>query len=299
MISPHPVRVVVLAFAIFLPWGVDAADPASEVVAKITGAEITKTKNELTGLSFKDCKSLTEADYRQVRQLEGLKSLSFGFGLDDASLKTLEGMPAIESFTTNGMTVSDEGIRTLASFKALRNICFFHPGKNFQGSGLKALAQLPNLESFSVGGSMEFSDPGMAAVATLVHLKGFRTWHTGVTVEGVKALSALKELKTLAIGQRLSMKPPVTLNDETVAVIAEFSSLEALTLQEARLSLPALTKLKQLPNLKRLTLDGIDIPESDIAALKQELPKAEIKWTAPNEAGQRRIEALFGPTKPQ
>jgi len=108
-------------------------------------------------------------------------------------------------------------------------------------------------------------------------------------------LRALKELKSLTLGQRLSSKPPVTLNDEAVAVIAELSSLEALTLQEARLSLPALLRLKQLPNLKRLTLDGIDIPEGDIATLRQELPKTEIKWTAPNDSGQHRIEGLFGP----
>ena len=39
--------------------------------------------------------------------------------------------------------------------------------------------------------------------------------------------------------------------------LAEFTALEALTLQEARLSLTALSRLKQLPNLKRLTLDSI------------------------------------------
>ena len=282
-----------LVFALlFLQQRADAVDPVAEAAAKINGAEITKTGNVVTGLSFKDCKSLTEADFRQIRQLEGLKSLSFGMGLDDASLKILADMPALESLTTNGMAVSDEGIRTLATFKALRTLTLFHPGKNFHGA---SLAELPNLESFSVGGSLEFADPGMAVVAGLTHLKAFRVWHTGATVEGVKGLRALKELKSLTLGQRLASKPPVTLNDDAVAVIAELSSLESLTLQEARLNLPALTQLKQLPNLKRLTLDSIDIPEADIATLRQQLPKTEIKWTAPNESAQRRIEGLFGP----
>jgi len=285
---------VVTALAVFsLPQRVDAVDPASAAAAKINGAEIVETKNVLTGLNFKNSKELTEVDYRQIRQLEGLKSLSFGAGLDDAGFKILAGMPALENFTTNGH-VSDEGVRSLATFKALRTVTFFHPG-DFQGTGLAALSTLPNLESFSVGGTLSFADPGMAVVAGLTHLKGLRVWHTGVTTEGVKALRALKELKSLTLGQRLSSKPPVTLNDEAVAVIAELSSLEALTLQEARLSLPALLRLKQLPNLKRLTLDGIDIPEGDIATLRQELPKTEIKWTAPNDSGQHRIEGLFGP----
>lgn len=285
---------VAMALAgLFLSQKADAADPASAAAAKIPGAEIVETKNVLTGLSFKNSKELTEADYRQIRALEGLKSLSFGAGLDDVGFKILAGMPALESLTTNG-TVSDEGVRSLAECKSLRTLTFFHPG-TFQGAGLAALSTLPNLESFSVGGTLSFADPGMAAVAGLTHLKALRVWHTGVTVEGVKSLRALKELKSLTLGQRLSMKPPVTLNDDAVAVVAELSSLETLTLQEARLSLPALLRLKQLPNLKRLTLDSIDISEGDVATLRQELPKTEIKWTAPSESAQRRIEGLFGP----
>jgi len=284
-----------LAFALLITQRAGAADPATAEAAKIRGAETIETKNVLTGLNFKEPKDLTPEDYQQIRRLESLKSLSFGAGLDDAALKILAGMPALESFTTNGATISDEGASAFASFPALRNLTFFHPGKAFQGTGLTALATLPNFESFSVGGSSTFADPGLVAVAGLTHLKALRVWHTGGTLEGVKALRALKELKSLLLGQSLAMKPPALLDDNTVAVLAELTSLESLTLQEARLSLPALSRLKQLPNLKRLTLDNIDIPESDIALLKQELPNAAIQWTAPSEGAKRRITALFGP----
>jgi hypothetical protein len=64
---------------------------------------------------------------------------------------------------------------------------------------------------------------------------------------------------------------------------------------EARLSLAALGKLSQIPNLKTLSLAEIDISDSDIAALKQELPKTQIKWTAPTPGGQKRIDGIFGP----
>ena len=76
-------------------------------------------------------------------------------------------------------------------------------------------------------------------------------------------------------------------------VLAEMPALEDLSLQEARLTLGALSQLKKLPNLKRLTLDGIDIPEADIATLKQQLPKTDVRWTPPNESNKKRIEALF------
>jgi hypothetical protein len=110
----------------------------------------------------------------------------------------------------------------------------------------------------------------------------------------VKALLALKQLKSLTLGQQGVTTFPATLNDDAVAVVAQLTSLESLNLQEARLSLAALTKLKQLPNLKRLTLDTIDISPADIDALKQQLPKVDIKWIAPTDM--RRINALFGPS---
>ena len=74
-------------------------------------------------------------------------------------------------------------------------------------------------------------------------------------------------------------------------------SLESVQLSEARLKLPVLLELKQLPNLKTLTLDGIDLPEADVETLKKELARTQIKWTKPTEAYLRRINAMFGESK--
>ena len=135
----------------------------------------------------------------------------------------------------------------------------------------------------------------MAQAAQLSHLENFRTWHTGVSLEGVKALTSLKNLKSITLGQRLAYTPPTTLSDDAVAVLAGIPSLEEIIFQEARLSLPALEKLKALPNLKRLTMNDIDTPESDIAKLKAEMPKVTIVWTAPSGNAIKRINSLFGP----
>jgi len=271
-----------------------ASDPAVLSALKAKGGEVTETGGEITGLAFKDCKGLTEADYAQIRKLDHLKIVSYGVGVDDAGLKALAALPALEQLSTNGMTASDEGVSALAGCKALRSIAFFHPGKSFTGSGLAALAALPNLERLTVAGSSEFADEGMGAVARIAHLKEFRTWHVGATVEGIQKLTALKEIKSLTIGQRLANKPPAMLTDDAVAAVAGMASVEALSLQEARLTVAALSKLKHLPNLKRLTLDGIDIPEAEIAELRQQLPKVEVKWTAPNDAAKKRIGGVFG-----
>lgn len=267
----------------------------TEIIAALKGkgAELTELKGVVTGLSFRDCSALTADDYAQMKQLTQVKRLSFGKGFNDESLKALAGMTTLESLSTNGMEVSDDGVRVLAACTGLRSIAFFHPGKRLKGAGLAALVTLPHLESLTVAGSAEFGDEGMAAIATITQLKNFRTWHTGVSAEGVKKLSTLKQLTSINLGQRLANAPPVTLSDAALPVLAELPLLEDVSLQEAPLTLNALSQLKKLSHLKRLTLEGIEIAESDLASLKQQLPDTRVSWTPPNEAAKRRISSLF------
>ena len=286
-------RLLITCIALVFASSLRANDAAIAAALKSKGAEITETKGVVTGLSFRDCTKFTEEDFAQARQLSQLKQLSLGAGCNDKTLAALGALPELETLSTNRLDATDEGIRVLTACKKLKNFALFHPGKNFTGSGLAALAPMPALESLTVGGSSQFADAGMAAVATLKGLKGFRTWHTGVTLEGVRQLSALKNLTSLTLGQRLSYTPPTTLADDCLPVLAGLTSLESLSLTEARLSLPAVLQLKKLPKLKRLNLDGIDMPESDLAALKKELSTTDVRWTAPKDPEKKRIEALF------
>lgn len=288
----------ILALVTVLPTPLLASDASIVAALRAKGAEVTETKGEIVGVAFKNNTGLTAADYAPLHKLPHLKLLSCGIGLDDAALKALAGLPALETFSTNGMTATDEGMASLAGIKTLGTIAFFHPGKKFTGSGLAAFVNLPKLERLTVAGSVEFADEGMAAVAKLTQLREFRTWHTGVTIEGVKKLRALKDVRSFMLGQRLAYAPPASVSDEALAILAEMKSLETLSVSEARLSLPALKGLKQLPKLKRLTLDGIEMSEADLAALRRELPSAEVKWIAPNEAAVKRIKGIFPQTKP-
>lgn len=279
-----------LLSALLLASSLHAGD--SEIIAalKSKGAAPTETKGVVTALSFADCSILTAADYAQLSKLTAVKQLSFGKGFDDAGLKAIGAATGIENLSTNGMDISDDGASALAAWKGLKSIAFFHPGKRLTGTGLASLTQV---ERLTVAGSLVFADDGMAAVAKLTQLKNFRTWHSGVTAEGVKKIATLKNLTSVYLGQRLSYTPPVTLSDAALPIIAELPLLEDVTLGEARLTLGALGQLKKLTHLKRLTLDGIDITESDVAALKQQLPKTDVRWTPPSEQYKKRIEALF------
>jgi hypothetical protein len=281
-----------------VPPSLIASDASIVEAVRAKGAEVTETKGEVVAVAFKNNTGLSPADYAPLHKLPHLKSLSCGIGIDDAALKALAGLPALETFSTNGMAATDEGMASLASIKTLTSIAFFHPGKKFTGTGLAALVNLPKLERLTVAGSAEFADEGMAAVAKLTQLREFRTWHSGVTIEGVRKLRTLKDVRSIMLGQRLAYTPPACVSDEAVAVLAGMKSLEMLSVSEARLSLPALKGLKQLPKLKRLTLDGIEMSEADLAALRQQLSQVDVKWTAPSEAAVKRIKGIFPQAKP-
>jgi hypothetical protein len=279
-----------LLSALLLVASLRAGDAEIIAALKSKGAVPAETKGIVTALSFADCSKLTAADYAQMSQPTAVKQLSFGKGFDDAALKAIGAATNIEQLSTNGMDISDDAIKTLATWRSLKSFAIFHPSKRLSGTGLAALTQV---ERLTVAGSLEFADAGMAAVATLTQLKGFRTWHSGVTAEGVKKLAALKSLTNIYLGQRLSYTPPVTLSDAALPVLAELPLLEDVTLSEAKLTPGALGQLTKLAHLKRLTLDGIAISESEVAALKQQFPKTDVRWTAPTEQNKKRIEALF------
>ena len=281
-----------LILAAFFPLPQDDAEILR--LLKEKGVKVTETKGVATSAEGGDCTKWAEADFRQLAQLTHLKSLSFGPGLSDAQLPLLSGLTELESLQTNLALISDDGVKGLAALKSLKILKFFHPSKSFSGTGLAALAEMPALERLTVAGSLAFNDDGMAAVGKLTRLKEFRTWHAGQTLEGVKKLKDLPNLKQLTLGQRLAYKPPTTVSDETLAVLAGLKSLESLQLEEARLTREALGQLKQLPDLKKLTLEGIDLPEAEVEALRQDLPKVEIKWTKPSDIYMKRITALFG-----
>jgi hypothetical protein len=287
---------VCCAILAFCGFGASARADEAEIIKalKEKGAEITLTKGAATAVSVSDGSKLTADDFQQIGQLTHLKSLSLSKCLNDETLGYLTGLAELDTIQTNLMEVSDEGVKQFAKLKNLRNLKFFHPGKAFTGTGLAALAGMPNLDSLTVAGSLAFGDEGMAAVAQLTQLKNFRTWHAGQTLAGVKKLAALQNLKSLNLGQRLAYKPPVCVSDDVVAILVEVKSLEVLQLGEARMTLAALGQFKQLDKLKTLTLDGIDMPAADVERLRKELAKVDVKWTKPTEAYMKRIDALFG-----
>lgn len=283
---------MLLAAALFATVGrADEAQVAKELTAK--GAKITETKGVITAFDLPDPSKWSDDDFKRINELPHLQRISFGLKFNAHQLSLLTNLPEVTTIATNGADLSDADIKQFTQFKKLAVLAFFHPGKSLTGPGLADLATLPAFENLTVGGSSTFGNEGIAAIVKLSHLKSLRIFHTNVDVEGISRLKEIHGLTSITVGQRLTMKPPPELCDDAIPAVVSVKSLESVTLMEARLKLDSLRQFKEIPALKRLTLDGIDIPEADVATLRKELPGVQIKWTAPNEQNMKRIKALF------
>ncbi len=268
------------------------------------GAEVTEAGGVVTRVSFKDCSKLGEAEYRKLGSIRTLQALTLYGGkktLTDATLPLLAGLTELEELNTEGTHLSDAGLAGFAVFKNLKSLSFFHPSldlKGFNGAGYAALKDLPKLERLTIAGT-RFDDQGMAAVAQIVQLKDFRTWHTYQSQAGNAALEKLPHLRTLRLGQRLrhwdGSSNALSLDDATLDVLARLQGLESLTLDEAKISLDALLKLKALPKLRKLELLRIDIPAEDVEKLKAALPDAKIEWKPLTDDERKKLEAYLKP----
>ena len=272
---------------------------------KALGAEVTETQGSITKVTFKDCAKLGESEYKKLGALKGLKSLTLYGGkktLTDATLPLLAPLAeTLEELNTEGTHMTDAGLAGFAVFKNVKGMSFYHPSldvKGFDGSGFAALKALPKLERLTIAGTRA-NDKLMEAVSQIPQLKDFRTWHTHQSQSGNAYLEKLPNLRALTLGQRLrrwdGSSNAASLDDSTLDLLSRLQTLESLSLDEAKISLDALLKLKALPNLKKLSLARIDISAEDVEKLKAALPQAKIDVKPMTDEERKKLDAYLKP----
>jgi hypothetical protein len=281
-----------------------AAEPAlPPVPAALTGlqAKIGERYYSFKGpyLAFRAEQPLTDEQWQAVEGL-GFKIIATGGkGIDDSAVARLAKLD-LEVLSLDGAELTDAGCKHLTAMKSLRSFTLIHNSfgkKEFTGSGLAQLKDLPALESFTLAGAST-GEEAMTAVGELTQLKEFATWHTKQIDPRNSHLLKLTALKSLSLGNNLSRYDgnprQLSFTDATLETLGQMKSLHSLTLMEARLSLPALTQLKSLPELKKLKLSQIDIRSDDVEKLRKELPNVAIEWKPLTDAERTKlIEGLF------
>ncbi len=263
-----------------------AAD--TEALRKL-GAKVTETAGVITKVSVK-CDGFTEADFRTLGSFTTIKDLTIsGKTLTDDRLALLTGLTELERFSSDGIQLTDAGYKHFAAFQKLKSISLFHPAfrsKEFTGSGLVHLKELPKLERLTFAGSTA-GDAAMEAIGQITQLKEFRTWHTAQTEAGNAHLLKLTGLTGLRIGQRLpewGKDSPVSFDESTLETISQLKALESLELTEARLSAKIIPHLVALPKLIKLKIETVDISAADVEAIKAALPNCKVDFKPMTEA---------------
>jgi hypothetical protein len=246
-------------------------------------------------LSFRAEQPITEEQWKALEGLGVRLIVTGGKGIDDAAVGRLAKLDP-EGLILDGSALTDDGCKHLAEMKSLRWLSVGHTtlGKNgFSGSGFAQLKSLPNLERLGFGGTSA-GDEAMNAISELAQLKEFSSWHTHFTLDSNGAFLKLTHLTKLTLGNSMPAwdgKPRrLSLTDATVEVLSQVTSLEDVTLMQASLTLPALEKLKSLPKLKTLKLQGVNIEPADVEKLRAELPAVKIEYKALTEDEKKKLE---------
>jgi len=276
-----------------------ADDSAAATLLTQAGGEVKPPGGKtVTNVFFKDSSALTPDHFRAIAGLRSLKTLTMynKCPLTDETLAPLGALQSLEEVEIDGAKISDDGMKAFAAMKSLRKLTFFHvlQKDKFTGAGVLHLKDLPKLESFSCGGST-FTDDGLAACAKLPHLRELRIWHTNATDAGVAKLEKMTTLKILHLGPQFTPK----ITDASVSSACAIKSLETLSVMETRLSWgKSLARVKELPALKLLELHQDEIPDEDLAKLKQALPASvKIDWSAPSAEQKEWLKQNFDAKK--
>ena len=264
-------------------------------------AKGVKTKKTSAGLvaelSMGNLKGITLDDYKAVGQCRNLVSLNLSAEdqrFNDEAAAQLTGLDRLEKFFSNGAQLTDDGFKSLAGWKSLKQIGFDHWFRTKKdqpiGAGLAHLAALPNLESIRLGGCM-IGQEAMEALATIRTLKKLDVFHTFyVNDDALLPLRKLPDLRIFIAGPQFSPR----LTDAALRNLSEVKSLEEISLTETWLTYEGGFKhLAALPRLKKLSIPKVIASEEDVNKLKADLPNLVVEWTQPDEATTEKTKAAF------
>lgn len=228
-------------------------------------------------LSFKTDAALTEEAWKEIETLKPTYISANGKGIDDAAVTRLARLP-LEGIGLDGTLVTEAVFKTVGQIKTLKAFALSH-SLGIKGAGAEALANHPALATVSIGGT-GFGDAGMKALGSLRQLSKLGLNHDQVTDAGLAALANHPALESLMFSPQ--MTPRIT--DASLQTVATLKALKELQINDTVLTYDGgLKLLKALPNLQKLTLNNIGLTDTDLAKLKADLPKADIKFSPATE----------------
>jgi hypothetical protein len=250
------------------------APPALGPALSTSGAKLGPTYfSKDNVLQLKTDTPLSEDAWREIEKLQPHFVGTSGKGIDDAAVARLSKLP-LEILYLDGSSMTDAGWAALKDLKSLKKISLSH-NLTWTGSGAVALANHSSLTIVGIGGT-SFGDVGMPAIASIKQLQSLTLNHARVTDTGLAALANHPTLEILKYSPQMTPR----LTDASLKTVATLKALKELGINDTVLTYDGgLKLLKGLPNLQKVTLDKVGLSEADLAKLKADLPKVDIKFT--------------------
>ena len=226
---------------------------------------------------------ITDQGMQQIRNLPAISELNLCFAeyVTDEGLGAIKGWKKLRRLNLRGTKISDTTLEHVSGMAALESLNV--SSALVTDVGLERLSLLTNLKELSIGGN-ELGDAGLQALRqipglTFLDLNGRQgtdsnVWTISMSEKGLEALLTLKDLRELRFGcASLGVGVEGT----------RFATVSAMSVTEAWLE-----KLRTLPRLERLQLQGCDRLNDNAAPLLAKFPmlqNIDLKGTAVTEKG--------------
>ncbi len=217
---------------------------------------------------------------QRLLQLPNLRKLSVsGHGGDEdySGLgKELAQCKKLESLSLQGISIGDEGVLALSELKQLTHVALYLTA--VKGPGLKGLAGLPKLDWLSLSCGEELD---LWQLPDLPNLRAINLTTSTLPTD----VRWYRKLRTLKSAQIFSL-----VGDREMAGIAQWKSLEGLTLENGALSDAGLQHVRELKQLTYVSVGGALTP-AGLSTLG-DMPNLQSMWVVSPYFGKEDVTAL-------
>ena len=214
------------------------------------GMQELKGLPNVTDLNLRFAEYVTDEGLAAIKGWKNLERLNVhGTKVSDTTLEHISGLTALEALDVGSTMVTDVGLEQLSSLAKLKKLTI--GGNELGDAGLQSLRLLPGLTYLDLNGrqgtdsnvwTISMSDRGLDAVLTLTHLEELRFGCTtlGVGREGTRFATVnmmdvtgrwLEQVKSLSKLQKLKLQGCDRVDDDAMAVLAEYPSLTEVDLK--------------------------------------------------------------------